>query len=174
MRLPYCFSDWNVSTRSVRPKVASAKVVRPVFCWAKAVDVLGLELCCPRCSRLFSICEVCFRQHRYCGPECRDQAREESKDKARIKYAKSEAGQESGRKRQKSFRIRHPIQKPKKTVTDHPTAAVSDSINPHYCLFCGVKIGRLFRCPRKFRQFLRRDRGDHGRSRAKGTVPQRC
>jgi hypothetical protein len=41
-------------------------------------------------------------------------------------------------------------------------------------LFCGVKISRLFRSPRKFRQFLRRDRGDHGRSRAKGTVPQRC
>ena len=129
---------------------------------------------CARCEVGFSVCCSCWRQRRYCGKLCRDEGREESKKKARTKYAQSEAGLESGRDRQKRFRIHHEIEKPEKTVTDHPTACIKDSINPHCCLFCGVEIGRLFRCTEKFRRFSRKWAGEkHGRLRSEGTLFQR-
>src|SRR5215813_10226303 len=67
---------------------------RQIFCHA-----LG-------CRRLFFICSPCYRNHRYCSPECRELSSIEQRRAARRRHRQSPEGRADGRDRQRNYRRR--------------------------------------------------------------------
>lgn len=61
---------------------------------------------CDRCGSLVSICSACDRGNRYCGPECRNEARAETCREAKERYQASELGKRNHARRQKAYRWR--------------------------------------------------------------------
>jgi hypothetical protein len=64
----------------------------------------GLIQKCPECGAKFPVCGRCTKTHRYCSSECSSEARHRKRKTARKRYAKSDAGLESGRLRQQRYR----------------------------------------------------------------------
>jgi hypothetical protein len=67
---------------------------RQVFCHAS------------QCRRLFFICSHCYRNHRYCSPDCRELSSTEQRRAARLRYRQSPEGRADGRDRQRNYRRR--------------------------------------------------------------------
>jgi hypothetical protein len=67
---------------------------RQVFCHAS------------QCRRLFFICSHCYRNHRYCSPDCRELSSIEQRRAARRRYRQSLEGRADQRDRQRNYRRR--------------------------------------------------------------------
>lgn len=67
---------------------------RQIFCHAS------------QCRRLFFICSHCYRNHRYCSPECRELASLEQRRAARRRHRQSPEGRDDARDRQRNYRRR--------------------------------------------------------------------
>lgn len=67
---------------------------RQIFCHAS------------QCRRLFFICSHCYRNHRYCSPDCRELSSIEQRRAARRRYRQSPEGRDDGRDRQRNYRRR--------------------------------------------------------------------
>ena len=67
---------------------------RQIFCHAR------------ECRRLFFICSHCYRNHRYCSPDCRELSSIEQRRAARRRYRQSPEGRDDGRDRQREYRRR--------------------------------------------------------------------
>lgn len=59
---------------------------------------------CKRCSTRFYICQSCYRGHRYCGDECRGQARAQQMREANRRYRCSQEARLDHRDRQRRYR----------------------------------------------------------------------
>ncbi len=69
--------------------------------------VLRLRTCGhARCRTVFTICVLCDRGQRYCGPKCRSEVRRQQRHAANRRYQQSEPGRESHRRCQKRYRER--------------------------------------------------------------------
>ena len=66
----------------------------------------GRLFTCNRCHRQVVICASCDRGHQYCSRACSEQSRAENRREARRRYARTGRGQETGRDRQRRYRIR--------------------------------------------------------------------
>lgn len=83
---------------------------RQIFCHAQ------------ECRRLFFICSHCYRNHRYCSPDCRELTSIEQRRAARRRYRQSPEGRDDGRDRQREYRRRKADlarAAAQKTVMDH-------------------------------------------------------
>lgn len=78
--------------------------------------MIGIEITCTNCSVHFFCCRRCWRGNKYCSLHCRTEARRLKHREYERKYAATYAGQESRRKRQKTFRLKN---KNNLNVTDH-------------------------------------------------------
>jgi len=58
------------------------------------------------CRHLFFICSSCYRNHRYCSPECRELASIENRRAARRRHRQSPEGRDDQRDRQRKYRRR--------------------------------------------------------------------
>lgn len=67
---------------------------RQIFCHAS------------QCRRLFFICSHCYRNHRYCSPECRELSFIEQRRAARRRHRQSPEGRADCRDRQRNYRRR--------------------------------------------------------------------
>jgi hypothetical protein len=67
---------------------------RQVFCHAS------------QCRRLFFICSHCYRNHRYCSPDCRELSGIEQRRAARLRYRQSPEARADQRDRQRNYRRR--------------------------------------------------------------------
>ncbi len=77
---------------------------------------MGIEIICPICQRKFQYCQHCWRGHKYCGPNCSLHGRRQNRRASEKKYAATDKGRESRRRRQKNFRNRNILNF---RVTDH-------------------------------------------------------
>lgn len=68
------------------------------------VPLLARE--CRLCRTVFGVCRPCFRGQRYCGKDCRRQARAESHREANRKHQRTPEGREDHRDRQRDLRNR--------------------------------------------------------------------
>ena len=78
--------------------------------------MIGLEIICANCAVQFFCCRSCWRGNKYCSLRCRCEARRKKHREHEKKYAATLAGQESRRKRQRTFRQK---KKNEHLVTDH-------------------------------------------------------
>ena len=67
---------------------------RQIFCHAS------------QCRRLFFMCSHCYRNHRYCSPDCREISGVEQRRAARRRYRQSPEARADGRDRQRNYRRR--------------------------------------------------------------------
>jgi len=81
---------------------------------------------CPRCGRVFYICESCWRGQIYCTTECSEAARVRSVELARQRYATSARGHRMHRQRQNRYRRRQTAIR-KINVTDQTSP---EPVNP--------------------------------------------
>ena len=58
---------------------------------------------CLECGAVVLICRRCDHGHRYCGPECSQEARRKSKLKAALKYQSKPEGKANHNKRQQEY-----------------------------------------------------------------------
>lgn len=81
----------------------------------------GYEISCRSCLEVFWICRRCYRNHRYCSKNCRQEGRRASQRISRRKHQQSDEGRLDHRDRQKSYRDRHrkKFTQPRATVTEH-------------------------------------------------------
>lgn len=93
---------------------------RQIFCHAS------------QCRRLFFICSHCYRNHRYCSPDCRELSSIEQRRAARRRHRQSPEGRDDGRDRQRAYRRRKADlarAEAQKTVMDHtPNPPLSSGI----------------------------------------------
>jgi len=78
--------------------------------------MIGIEIICANCFVQFFCCRRCWRGNKYCSSVCRVEARKIKHREYEKKYAATSAGQESRRKRQRTFRAKN---KNNLNVTDH-------------------------------------------------------
>lgn len=69
--------------------------------------MIGIEIVCANCSVQFFCCRRCWRGNKYCSSSCRTEARKLKHREYEKKYAATPAGQESRRKRQRTFRAKN-------------------------------------------------------------------
>ncbi len=91
------------------------------------IPLLGLKRVCPICAKRFLFCENCWRGHKYCSPKCSRKGRKLNRRATERKYAATEKGRESRRRRQKNFRIRNILGH---RVTDRSPRAPHLTIKP--------------------------------------------
>lgn len=101
-------SDWSLKTESA--------------------ELAGIEKTCPICSVRFHSCENCWRGQKYCSRECSREGRKRNRRLTERRYAATEKGRESRRRRQKNFRIRKILGL---RVTDHSPRASPIIIRQH-------------------------------------------
>lgn len=91
--------------------------------------MLGLEKNCPICAVSFCSCEHCWRGHKYCSRVCSTEGRRRNRRMTEKRYASTEKGRESNRRRQENFRIRKILKmKIEERVTDHSSEDRTESI----------------------------------------------
>lgn len=73
----------------------------------------GYRLKCPICMEYFSICDRCYRGHRYCSSVCSKAARRDSLRSANKRYRQTPSGRRKRRLSQDRYRKRQ------KNVNDH-------------------------------------------------------
>ena len=111
--------------------------------------MIGIEIICANCSVQFFCCRRCWRGNKYCSSVCRVEARKIKHREYEKKYAATFAGQESRRKRQRTFRAKN---KNDLNVTDH--SMKDDLVHANYtkklniearsaCFTCNCHIRNL-------------------------------
>jgi len=74
----------------------------------------GVPLVCGRCQVGFSVCRRCWCGQRYCSDECSKAAKDHSHRISQAKYATTEKGKASHRRRQRRYRLRKTREKQKR------------------------------------------------------------
>ena len=101
----------------------------------------GIELECRECGIHFLVCRTCWRGQRYCSEFCIKNSRLKSHRKDQRRYAKTESGKLSHKKRQRKYRL-------KKNETDQTTKKIPTLIKTHInsfvCMECGSKPDKIF------------------------------
>ena len=90
---------------------------RPKEAWAVRRRPDCRRFVCDRCRQAVYICSWCDRGHRYCTPECRDEARRHSLRGAGRRYQQTPRGRRLHARRQQAYRDRK--QRGSKKVTHH-------------------------------------------------------
>ena len=86
--------DYRALERSGPPRLSGSRLC-----------VTGRLFVCKRCCSQVVICRACDRGHQYCSRFCSEQARCENQRAARCRYAETQRGRETARKRQRCFRL---------------------------------------------------------------------
>ena len=163
---------------------------RPKEAWAVRRRPDCRRFVCDRCRQAVCICSWCDRGHRYCTPECRDEARRHSLRGAGRRYQQTPRGRRLHARRQQAYRDRK--QQGSKKVTHHscrtggcPATVASWPTAPLPLFLQGLSVGgrneellcRLCRHPcepivrhdflrsRRVRPVRRRARDDLSRAR---------
>jgi len=97
---------------------------------------LGIRQKCPHCSVIFVLCSGCWKNHRYCTPECSSEARKLSVRNASKNYQATPQGKLNHSSRQNKYRaklsrahLREPSKENiKNKVTHHTTSPPKDSL----------------------------------------------
>jgi len=90
---------------------------------ARGAELVELfRRCCLWCGTVFGVCEPCYRGHRYCCEECREQASLEQGRQRDRRYRGTQRGREMNRDRQRRHRERKNV-----GVTDAASGAVEPS-----------------------------------------------
>ena len=74
--------------------------------WRVLAGVILYLLTCGRCWAPFAICRSCYRGHRYCGQQCRRDARIESRHASNRRHQQSEFGRQDHADLQREYRRR--------------------------------------------------------------------
>jgi len=103
----------------------------------------GVVLSCALCGTEFVLCRRCWNGNRYCSKRCSSDARKLSRRQAQCKYALTEKGRTSQKRRQRRYRLK----KSKKNETDQTTKEEQIPIKvppgDGVCWCCGNSIGVL-------------------------------
>jgi hypothetical protein len=66
----------------------------------------AIEFTCCRCSRVVRICQCCWRNQKYCSPQCSRQATLERHRRNQKTYRMTAAGQANHKVQQQTYRAR--------------------------------------------------------------------
>lgn len=97
------------------------------------------SLQCPGCQSNFFICAHCYRGHRYCGPTCRNRARQQQRRTANARHQRTEPGRLDHNRHQQAYRERlragrgrttDPVTDPSSPSGDSASSCGHDNISP--------------------------------------------
>ena len=140
--------------------------------------LVGIDVSCRRCSKLFFVCRACWRGQAYCSNECRREGALAMRREAGRRYQASVAGRERHRARQRAFRRRHGASprvthqgtqpavvqvRARTSRTGAPLAIIAGRAPVPCCMICGRAVALLPRSSthRSIRRLERGRRRDY-------------